>query len=53
MRGVAARGYDMRHGVQQRTYTATWTLARPVRDDKLLLDLDGDGEDGVQAAEGK
>lgn len=49
--GVASGYAILDMDYDQATRTATWTLAQPVRNDKLLLDLDG-GADGVIDAAG-
>ena len=52
VRGVNLASYVVKSfDYDNATHTATWTLTRPVLNDKLLLDLNGGG-DGVVEAEG-
>jgi hypothetical protein len=49
IRGVRVPSYAIKSfAVDAATFTATWTLAAPVANDKLILDLDGDSSDGVR-----
>jgi hypothetical protein len=51
VRGVNTPSYAVNaFAYDTETKTATWTLARPLGRDKVLLDLDGDTADGVAPA---
>ena len=49
IRGIRVPSYAIKSfAVDAATFTATWTLAAPVGNDKLILDLDGDAPNGVR-----